>query len=445
MNLTPAQPQGQLSLMRKLRGPMVASGIVFFLFFGVFGVWAAVVPISSGAIASGVISPDGSRRTVQHLEGGIIAELVVGEGDEVVVGDPLLILEKTQAQVGDDVLAERQRTLQVTVARLQAEQSGRRNISFPPAIEAASEPEIVELRNAQTALFNSRRSARVASREALSKQISQLDAEIEGIEALIATQADQIQITSAEIRSVQELFDDGLASESRLLDLRRRLSQTQGARAENVSRIARARQSINEIELEIVNQRAAFQADVAKDLDAARSELANVTTEKSAASDRLSRTLVSAPIDGRIAELRYKTVGGVIRPGDPILDIVPSNEDLLIEARVSPIDIDSMTVGLDASVQLSAFTSRNLPRIDGRVLAVSPDTLIDDITGERYFQVDVEVDGDQLAELSRTLDTALTLSPGMPAEVLIVTGERTLFEYLWAPLGSSVQQAFREQ
>lgn len=445
MSMTFEEAPEAPSLMKKLRGPMMTALIVFLIFFGGFGTWAALVPIASGAIATGTISPDGSRRTVQHLEGGIIAELFVRDGDEVEVGAPLLVLEKTQAQVGEDVLAERQRTLQATVARLQAEQQNASQITWPEALAASTEPDVMAMRDAQDALFRNRRQSRGATRDAIRSQISQLEAEIDGITSLIESQDQQLALLQSEIATVNELFREGLAPEGRLLDLRRQLAQSMGSRAENVAKVARARQTIGEKNVEMVNVGAGFQADVAQELDTARTELSSVTSEKSAATDRLSRTVVSAPVPGRVANLNFKTLGGVIRPGDSILDIVPTEEELLIEARVSPVDIDAIRVGLDANVQLSAFTSRNLPRIGGRVRSISADAIMDEVTGQPYFRVNVEVDTAKLEELERTLNTQLTLAPGMPAEVLIVTGERTLLQYLWEPLQSSIQQAFREQ
>lgn len=438
-------PIADQSLGRKLRDPLRIGLIVGGLFFGVFGGWAATAKISSGAMAPGTISPDGSRRTVQHLEGGIIADLFVREGDLVEAGQPLLVLEKTQAQVGDDVLGTREISLKALIARLQAEQAGRSQIKFPDEISTSQDPAIIDVREIQRDVFRNRMNGRQSRTSALRAQITQLNAEIEGLTSLIESQSTQASLLLAEQQTVQRLFEEGLAAEGRLLELRRRYAEIIGARADNRANIARTQQSISQTELEILNFDAEVQAEVSEQLNNAQLELANVTTERSAAKDVLNRTTISAPIAGKITSLQYKTIGGVITPGAPILDVVPTEEDLVIEARIQPMDIDAIRVGTDATVQLSSFKARNLPRINGVVKTVSPDTFADELTGEPYFKVSVEVNSTQLAELEETLDLTLTLTPGMPAEVLLVTGERTLLQYLWDPLGSSVDQAFREK
>ncbi|MEO0608603.1 MAG: HlyD family type I secretion periplasmic adaptor subunit [Pseudomonadota bacterium] len=438
-------PISNLSLTRKLRRPLFIALIVGGLFFGVFGAWATTAKISAGAMAPGTISPDGSRRTIQHLEGGIIADLFVREGDLVEAGQPLLVLEKTRAQVGDDVLGAREVSLKALIARLQAEQAGRSGITFPDALEQSQDPSIIEVRDIQRDVFRNRMNGRQSRTSALRAQITQLNAEIEGLTSLIESQSTQAALLLDEQETIQKLFDEGLAAEARLLELQRRYAEIIGARADNRANIARIQQSISQTELEILNYDAELQAEISEQLNDAQLELANVTTERSAAKDVLNRTTISAPIAGKVTSLQYKTIGGVITPGAPILDVVPTEEDLVIEARILPMDIDAIRVGTEASVQLSSFKARNLPRINGVVKTVSPDTFMDEITGAPYFKVSVEVDSAQLAQLEETLDLTLTLSPGMPAEVLLVTGERTLLQYLWDPLGSSVDQAFREK
>ncbi|MEO1305723.1 MAG: HlyD family type I secretion periplasmic adaptor subunit [Pseudomonadota bacterium] len=443
--ISTATPPTEQGLVRTLRGPLIIGSIVFALFFGVFGAWAATARIASGAMAPGTISPDGSRRTVQHLEGGIISELKVRDGDLVEAGQPLLVLERTRAEVGDEVLGQRQLALQALIARLQTEQAGRAQIDFPEPIASSIAAEIVELREIQIDVFRNRTDARRARVSALQKQITQLEAEIDGLNSLISSQTVQADLLGSEIATVTQLFNDGLAPEARLLELRRRFAEITGARAENSAKIARSRQSIGQIELEVANYDSELQAEISETLDRARQELATVTTERAASTDILSRTVISAPVPGKIANLQYKTIGGVITPGSAILDIVPTEEDLVIEARVSPIDIDAIRVGMAANVQLTAFTVRTLPQIGGTVRSISADTVLDEVTGEAYFRVSVEVDQEQLAQLEEILDIQLTLAPGMPADVLLVTGDRTLLQYLWEPLGDSVNQAFREE
>lgn len=443
---SPAPPSGpgRDSLSRKLRGPAIASLMTAALFFGGFGYWAATVPISSGAVALGRISPEGNRRTVQHLEGGIIAELYVKNGDVVSAGDPLLLLERTRAEAGDSMLAVRQLTLRAMIARLQSEQAKASRINYPEELLAATDPEIVQLRATQDAVFNSRRNSRIATNSALLAQIDQLESEIVGLEALIASQDNQLALVSSETATLESLLADGLTAESRVMDMKRRQVELIGVRADNQAKIARARQTISEKQLEIANVEARLQAEIAEQLDTARLELSSVTTERSASSDVLNRTAVMAPVSGKVVELQVNTLGGVIRAGDAILSIVPAEAELIIEARVQPLDIDVVTAGMPANVRVTTFNQRQLPRLTGTVRTVAADTSLDEITGQPYFPVKVEVNKAELEALEARMGIQLQLSAGMTAEVLIVTGERTLLEYLWQPLSESIDQAFRE-
>ncbi len=431
-------------LLQRLRGPMIISAFTALLFFGGFGAWAALVPISSGAVAPGRISPDGNRRTVQHLEGGIISQLYVKNGDLVAAGDPLVLLERTRAEAGDTMLAVRQLTLKAMIARLQSEQSNRSEIRYPEELRSQDDPEIVQLRATQDAVFDSRRNSRIATNSALLTQIDQLGSEIDGLSALISSQDTQLSFVNSETATLEALLTEGLTAESRVLDMKRRQAELVGARAENQSKIARARQTISEKQLEIVNVEARLQAEIAEQLDAARLELSSVTTERSASSDVLNRTAVTAPVSGKVVELQVNTLGGVIQPGDTILSIVPADAELVIEARVQPLDIDVVLAGMPADVRVTSFNMRQLPRLTGIVRTVAADTSVDEITGQPYFPVKVEVDQAELKSLEARLGTTLELSAGMTAEVLIVTGERTLLEYLWQPFGESIDQAFRE-
>jgi HlyD family secretion protein len=429
-------------LMPELRGPIRASVLVVGLFFGGLGWWAATAPLAGAAIAPGVVSPDGSRRTVQHLEGGIIREILVDDGSVVRPGDPLIVLEDVQARAGFDVLQTRFHTLAATQARLLAEQAGSGSVRFPDWLvrAATDDATALEAMVAQRALFATRAKALTDRKGILGSRIEQLREEIAGLEAQIRADGRQIELIDEEIAGVEQLYRKGLERKSRLLALQRARADIEGNRAERRARIARSEQAIGEAELQVIAQDTAMLEAINEEASQVHAELAEVEQRLAASQDVLERTLITAPTGGTVVELRFRTEGGVIRPGEPILEIVPRDEELLVDARLSPIDIDVVRVGLPARVVLPAFQQRHMPRIEGTVRRVSADALTDPQSGQRYFEVQVEVDPAQLAAFA----PEIKLVAGMPAEIYIATGERTVLDYLLGPLYESLRRAFRE-
>ena len=429
-------------LMPELRHQIRAGALVIGLFFGGLGWWAATAPLAGAAIAPGVISPDGSRRTVQHLEGGIIRAILVDDGSVVRAGDPLIVLEDVQARAGFDVLQTRFHTLAATQARLLAEQAGAASVRFPEWLihAATDDATALEAMVAQRAMFDARAQALDERKAILRRRIEQLREEIAGLQAQIRADGRQIALIDEEITDVEELYRKGLERKSRLLALKRARTAIEGDRAERRARIARAEQAIGETDLQIIAQDTAMLEAINEEASAVQFELAEVEQRLAASRDVLERTLITAPTGGTVVQLRFRTHGGVIRPGEPVLEIVPRDEELLVDARVAPIDIDVVRPGLPARVVLPAFQQRHMPQIAGRVRRVSADAIADPQTGARYFEVQVEVDRAGLA----ALEPEIRLAPGMPAEVYITTGERTVLDYLLSPLYDSLRRAFRE-
>ncbi len=430
-------------LKRTLRWPVHVGLALMLAWFGGLGTWAATAPLAGAAIAPGVIGPVGSRRTVQHLEGGIIRELKVADGDRVAAGEPLLVLEDISARATRDAALARVRSLWAIEARLAAEATGAATIRFPdPLAEAAdSDPDVAEAIADQRGRFDVRRRTQEGRKAILRQRIGQLEQEIAGLAAQIVSQDRQLSLIGHEIGNVEDMVDRGLERLPRLLSLQRQEAEISGDRAQNHAAIARARQAIGEAELEVLDLDARREDEVTDELSKVRAELAEVEEELRASEDVLARTILVAPIAGTVVDLRFHTDGGVVGPGEPILDIVPAEEDLVIEARVAPIDIDNVAPGQTAQVHLTAFRQRNLPRIDGTVRHVSADRLLDEGSNQPYFLARVEVDRERLAALGPGLD----LVSGMPAEVMILTGERTALGYLTDPLIDTVRRSLREE
>ncbi len=438
----PAPGRRDAPLMHELRRPVRAGVLLIGLFFGGLGWWAASAPLAGAAIAPGVVSPEGSRRTVQHLEGGIVRDILVRDGSVVHAGEPLILLEDIQARAGFDALQARFYTLAATQARLLAEQSAATGVRFPDwMIEATTAPPAaLEAMVAQRAMFDARAKALADRKGILRQRIEQLREEIAGLQAQIGADGRQIALVDEEIEGVEQLYRKGLERKARLLALQRTRAEIEGNRAERRARIAQAQQAIGEAELQILAQDTAQLEAVNEEASRIQSEFAEVEQQVVASRDVLERTVIAAPVDGTVVALRMRTPGGVIRPGEPVLEIVPAKEELLIDTRVSPMDIDVIRPGLPARVVLPAFQQRNLPRIMGRVRQVGADATADPQTGKLFFAVRIEIDPGQLAALQPPLE----LTPGMPAEVYITTGERTALDYLLGPFYDSLRRAFRE-
>lgn len=431
------------SLWRKLRMPVLLGSVFMLLFFGGFGAWSALAPLAGGASAPGVISPEGARRTVQHLEGGIIAAILVRDGDRVEAGEPLMILEDVPARARVDILMHQRWAHLAFLARLNAEDLGHAAVEFPEELEALrhTDEDVRTLLLSQEQMFDTRRHKFEAERQMLLERIDQLSEEIRGLQAQVESAARQLELIDAEIADKTILVKKNLMPKPELLALQRAEAQILGARGEYEAEIARAKQQVSETEQQLLSLEAERDAENAEARDEKLAALNEISKDLAAGHDILKRTTINSPVAGTVLELRFRTIGGVVQPGDAILDIVPENEDLLIEARISPADVDVVHAGLPAKVQLTAFASRATPKVDGLVRSVSADRITDDRWPEPFFLARVQVDRDAL---KRAIGAEAQLVPGMPADVLVVTGERTLLGYLLQPLRDNLGRALRE-
>jgi HlyD family type I secretion membrane fusion protein len=424
-----------------VRGPILAGSAIIALFFGGLGVWAAVAPLESAAIASGLVSVDTNRKTIQHLEGGIVGEILVRDG-EVVRRDQVLIrLDGTGPRATLDLLKGRRLAASALGARLIAERDGRAEVQFPDNLVAqVSETKVIETLDGQINIFRARRKAIASQVKIQELQISQILEEIGGLKGQIRAENLQQKLIRSEIADLRVLVGKGLARKPRLLALQRRLAEIEGSRSRNQANIARAKQRIGEARIRITEIRTNLLNEVLVELRNVRAELFDLSERIRAAEDVLGRTDIRAPLAGTVVGLQVHTRGGVIAPGAALMDIVPSDEKLVIEANVDPIDIDVVHRGLEAQVRITAFSMRNAKPLKGRVMSVSADRLIDERTGQAYYRARIE-----LTENPAKAFEGATLYPGMPAEVMIVTGARTALGYIFNPISSSFNRAFREQ
>jgi HlyD family type I secretion membrane fusion protein len=423
-----------------VRLPVAIGFAAIAVFFGVFGAWGALVPLDSAAIAPGVVSVDTNRKTLQHFEGGIVSAIRVREGDKVVAGQVLIRLDDTQARATLDLLRGRRVAAGALDARLIAERDGKDEITFPGwLVQAREDQKSREIIDGQVNIFNSRRTALAGQTSILNRGMGQFSEEINGLHGQIDSEDRQYELISEELKGLRDLFEKGFAKKPRILALEREAARIKGNRSQNIAGIARAEQSIAEARLRINELQTAMINEAVAELREVQSELFDLSERIKAAEDVLRRTEIRAPLDGTVVDLQVHTRGGVIGPGARLLDIVPSGERLVVEARVDPGDIDVVHPGLQARVRFTAFNLRSTVAVDGTVTSVSADTLVDDRSGASYYLARVELAEDftnQLADAS--------LYPGMPAEVMIVTGARTALDYFMRPITRSLNRAFRE-
>ena len=419
-------------------GPTIAFGVVVIaLFFGGFGVWAALAPLESAAIASGVVSVNSKRKTVQHLEGGIVADILVREGEVVAAGQNLVVLDDTQARASFSLIEAQYHSTAALQERLRAERDGLAEIRWPEWLrEAVSGDDVLVT---QERIFQARAQSLDNQTAIYTRRIAQMREEVVGLEEEIKAQDLQLALLEEELHGLRGLVEKGFEGKPRLLALKRRQAEIAGERARNRARIARVGQSVGETRLKITELDNARLNQVVEDLREAEARMSELRERLSAARHVLSRTHVTAPVSGTLVNLRVFTRGGVVGPGEPLMDIVPAGDELIIEARVEPTDIDVVYPGLPAQVRLTAFSQLTTPPLSGKVLQVSADNLVDERTGAPFYEARIALDPEQ-PELE-----PLKLQPGMPAEVMIVTGKRTPLDYLLKPVVTSLGRALREE
>lgn len=413
-------------------------GVLLFAALALGG-WSFFAPLSSGAVAVGQVVVDSNRKAIQHLEGGIVAELLVQEGDLVERGQLLLRLDQTSASVAEDVIRGQLQSTRALEARLIAERDGLEKIPFAEELLTDATADTQELVQGQERIFSARSTAFDGQVEILQQRVGQLRRQIEGLDAQVISKAQQIALIEDELSGLRELYEKGYTSRTRILSLEREAARLDGERGQHEADIARAEVAVGEARLQVLQIRNSFIEEVVAELREVQTQLFDLRDRLRGATDVVDRTEISSPQRGIVIGMQVFTKGGVVPPGRTIMEIVPIDERLVIEARLEPTDIDVVSIGLEAEVRFSSLSQRGVPILLGRVTRVGADALADQ-QGIPYYAVRVEVGPDELALLEGE-----TLVPGMPAEVIVKAGEQTVVEYLVRPLTDILVYAFREQ
>lgn len=403
--------------------------------------WLLFAHLDSAAIAPGVVVVDSQRKTVQHLEGGILRAILVKEGESVIAGQHLVELEGTEAQARLDQLLNQQITAEARLTRLRAEQGNQRTLTFAPALlQAAARQGAETAITAERDLFEARWRAHDSTVELITRRIEQLRKTIASLDSQLLANDKRLALYQVELNAVASLFKQGYERRPRLLELERQIADLAGRKGDLINTIAANQQAIDGAEIEIENTRHVRMAEVAAQLEETLATKADLAERIRAAQDVADRRMVVSPQDGIVVDLRVVTPGGIIAPGEAIMDIVPVNDDLIVESRVDPADIDVVREGLSAQVRLLAYKTSTSPVIDGFVQYVSADMLSDQRTGEAYFLARV-----QLSEESLAQHKSMKPTPGMPATVMIVTGSRRAIDYFLSPITDRMRNSFREE
>jgi HlyD family type I secretion membrane fusion protein len=436
--LSDVRPSGPSDSMRSAG---LLGWTVIALFFGAFGAWAVSAPLHGAVVANGIVKVESNRKSIQHLDGGIIKELWIKEGDQVQAGDVLIVLDGSQARAEYEVFSQQALVLRLTEERLRTEYNRGTELALPPDLKnRAEDADVLSVWRGQVHQFESRRAAVEGQRKVISEKIAQLESQIKGAEAQVISYRAQMESVRKELESLQPLVDKGLIARPRYLQLERAGVALEGQMAETQANIAKSRQAIAEQMQQMAQLDNDRMTEISKDLRDTQARLLEVIPRRANAQAVLGRVAIRSPYAGRVVGLNVFSVGGVINRGDKILDIVPEKESLIIEAQIAVDEISEVHPKMHADVHLTAYKQRITPVVRGEVVQVSADRLTDNRTGSPYYVALIQVDEQELASIPN-----VKLYPGMPAIVMIQTVERTAFDYVVGPLAMSFNRAFRQR
>lgn len=415
--------------------------IILLICFGGFGSWSVLANLSVAVVAPGSVSVESFTKTIQHLEGGIVEKILVEDGDQVEAGEILLELDDTQTRSQKQIAESNYLISRASEVRLLAEQAGAESLEFPEELTNSSNPRVQEVLNVQHRLFTSRHESLEGTLASLDEQTIQLEQQISGLEETQQITAQRINSLNAEVANHRRLFRDGLINSQRMHEMERESLEYQSDNAGHASEVARLRSQVSENALQQRIQVQEFQQQVGEALRQVQSEVTDAEERLIALTEQLRRTEVIAPVSGTVVGLKVHTLGGVIGGGDSLLDIVPASDGFIVEARIANHDIDHIYMGQPAEIRFSAFNQRLTNVIDGEVTHVSANSFEDEATRNRYYKVRIRVTKTGQSDMTEDM----RLLSGMPAEVMLQTGERSFASYVAKPVTDMLARAMREE
>jgi len=430
----------QSKTTHSIRKHVLAVGVAAAILVGSVGIMGAATELAGAVISSGSIVVESSVKKIQHPAGGVVKELQVSDGQRVAAGALLMRLDETVANANLAAVTKSYWELQARRARLEAERENRPDVSFPADLRTSTEPAVIATLAGEENQFKIRRDAAENHRKQLQERIAQLRDEIEGLKEQLTAKNQEYDLIQKELVGVETLWDQKLVSITRLTALQREAARLLGERGRLASSIAQSKGKISETELQILQIDEDNRRDIAKELADVRSKFEETAEKKVAAQDVSSRLEIRSPQDGIVHDLSIHTKGAVISPGETVMLIVPDHDNLIVEARVPPQDIDQVKMGQSVVLRFPNFNQRTTPEIGGTVVRIGADISREDKTGPTYFVVRIAIPQHEADRIDHA-----KLLPGMPAEVFIRTSDRTMLSYLMKPLADQARRAFREK
>ncbi len=428
-------------LTRSIRKHLIVGLVAGVALLGVVGGWAATTNLAGAVVASGHLVVDSYAKKVQHPSGGVVGEILVNEGDRVKTGDVVIRLDATQSRASLSIVSKRLDELTARMARLEAERDDLPALIFPQALMMRKDqPDVASAMRSETKLFEFRKSYREGRKAQLYERITQFEHEIEGLKAQEVAYENGLALLQAEIASQKSLREQGVVSVQRLNTLQTQAATFGGERGEKIAYQAQTAGRITETKLQILQIDQELRTEVGRELREIQAQMGEFVERKVAAEDQLKRIDIVAPQSGFVHEMAVHTVGGVVTPAEPIMLIVPDDDQLALEVQIAPKDIDQLQVGQRAMVRLTAFNQRVTPELEGHVSRIAADVTIDQRSGLSYYLARISLTASERERLNKA-----TLLPGMPAEVFIQTSERTALSYIAKPLMDQISRAFREE
>ncbi len=430
------------ALKKRLHRPMkIGAGIIGVLVLGL-GLWASLVERDTAITAPGSVRVESNKKTIRHKDGGTVRQILVREGQRVRPGQPLILYNDVEARAAYDVFQAQYDSLLAQAARFTAEGTGKTTMEFSPELTSRmSDPRVAALIRDQQFLFTTRLQLFQSQNSVLSQRLDQLQSQIEGQQVQVTSVEEQRRLTAEEMAGYQTLYDKGFAPKPLILRYQRSIADLAGRKGSLLSDIAKLRQQIGETRMQMVATRDQRESQAAEGLRDTQSRLADVTPRLTAAKQSLDATTVRSPVDGYVFNQTQFTVGGVTAPGELLMDVVPADAPLMITTQIKPEDVDNVHVGMDARVRLSGLNQRWHSPLPAKVAVVSADRIDNEKTGISSYRVDLRIDPKELTKLKH----GATISPGMPAQALIVTGKRTVMGSLISPITDTLHDALRGQ
>jgi HlyD family secretion protein len=427
--------------VRDWRRPATVGYVIIIFAFGIFGGWAALAKLDSAVVSPGTVAVESNRKTIAHLEGGIVRQILVKEGEHVREGQVLFRMDNTQPQASADMSHNQLMSALALEARLIAERDGRASITFPPELLAASAgPVAVEAVTDQSKQFEERRASLNNQISILEKRVTQFSSELEGLASEKDATERQLKFIEEELRDLRGLLEKQLVPKSRVMSLEREKGRLEGLIGRSMAETSKAHNGVSEARLQINQLKKKYSEDVNNLLLEVRQKISDLRERARVSADVLKRIDILAPRAGVVQNVKASTVGGIVKSGEPLLELIPDGDELIVNAMIGPSDIDVVAPGSEAEVRFAAFHGKVLPIFTGKIISLSRDRLTDETTRQPYFLARVAVDPHQLPPEVRDKIVA-----GMPAEVIIPTGERTMADYLVRPLRNKLRKAMREQ